>query len=76
MKYKDRKLGRPRKGVVQYRQTPTPTIIAKYPGECSRCGRGIAKGEWVRFNFEERTIRHASNCGQKSSKVSQGKSPA
>lgn len=69
------KLGRMRKGVYPGNKNTTPnsgnpTIISKFGGECARCGTWIEKGEWVRFNIEARTIRHAGRCHQRSSKVS------
>jgi hypothetical protein len=58
MKYPDKKLGRPRKGVEPLAKDGGPVIVAKYPGECTRCSKGVRKGDWVRFDKVTKELTH------------------
>ena len=54
MKYKDKKLGRPRKGVYIKKIKGFP---AKYPGKCMICDKAVKKNELIGW-FEYGKVYH------------------
>lgn len=62
IKYQDKKLGRPRKGVYYKEPTDEIVIISKWKGTCSKCHKTIPAKSWVIFSKSKRTIKHNVSC--------------
>lgn len=69
-KYKEKKLGRPVKGVT-WKNEPERVIVAKFKGWCSNCFEDIEVGEWVFWSSETKELRH-QDCPVKEEKPKRG----
>lgn len=57
-RYPDRKLGRPRKGVIPLPKEDRFIMVARYNGKCVNCGGRITKGKNMWFTRSDKSTEH------------------